>query len=61
MYKEIQEALKEADSNPNVMICCFTGAGEYYSSGNDLSNFTEGFKRISDVKQMAKEGRDILE
>ena len=39
MYQEITLALKEADTNPNVMICAITGSGTYYSSGNDLTNY----------------------
>lgn len=60
MYVEIQEALKEAESNPNILLCCITGAGDFYCAGNDLSNFTEGLKTRS-VAEMAKGGRDILE
>ena len=41
MYNEVIRALDEADRNPNVVLCCFTGNGKYYSSGNDLSNFTK--------------------
>jgi peroxisomal 3,2-trans-enoyl-CoA isomerase len=60
MYVELQEALKEAESNPNVLLCCLTGAGDFYCAGNDLSNFTEGLKTRS-VAEMAQEGRDLLE
>ncbi len=60
MYVELQEALKEAESNPNVLLCCLTGAGDFYCAGNDLSNFTEGLKTRT-VAEMAQEGRDLLE
>ncbi|XP_005327554.2 enoyl-CoA delta isomerase 2 isoform X1 [Ictidomys tridecemlineatus] len=40
MYKEIIHALKAA-STDNSAITVFTGNGDYYSSGNDLTNFTD--------------------
>uniref|UniRef100_A0AC34R296 ACB domain-containing protein n=1 Tax=Panagrolaimus sp. JU765 TaxID=591449 RepID=A0AC34R296_9BILA len=39
MYNAIIEALAEADRNNDVKLVVFTGAGDYYCSGNDLSNF----------------------
>ncbi|XP_047414128.1 enoyl-CoA delta isomerase 2 isoform X1 [Sciurus carolinensis] len=39
MYKEIIHALKVA-SMDNSTITVITGSGDYYSSGNDLTNFT---------------------
>ncbi|XP_038188670.1 enoyl-CoA delta isomerase 2-like isoform X2 [Arvicola amphibius] len=39
MYQEILLALKNA-STDNSAITVFTGAGDYYCSGNDLNNFT---------------------
>ncbi|XP_051050406.1 enoyl-CoA delta isomerase 2-like [Phodopus roborovskii] len=39
MYQEIMLALKNA-STDNSAITVFTGAGDYYCSGNDLTNFT---------------------
>lgn len=59
MYNEIIEALKEADSNPKITICCFTGAGEYYCSGNDLSSFTTP-EVANNVTKAAKEGGVLL-
>ncbi|XP_042239873.1 LOW QUALITY PROTEIN: enoyl-CoA delta isomerase 2-like [Homarus americanus] len=40
MYNEWIEALKEAGEDPNTVITAITGSGDYYCSGNDLSNFT---------------------
>ncbi|KAK8392901.1 hypothetical protein O3P69_013134 [Scylla paramamosain] len=40
MYEEWILALKEAADDPNTVITAITGAGNYYCSGNDLSNFT---------------------
>lgn len=33
MYLEVVAALKEADQDPNVLLVCMTGNGEYFSSG----------------------------
>ncbi|KAE9550861.1 hypothetical protein FO519_005923 [Halicephalobus sp. NKZ332] len=40
MYEAITRILYEADENKEVKVIVFTGAGEYYSSGNDLGNFS---------------------
>ena len=39
MYQEWQQALKEAAEDKSVVLTVITGAGDYYCSGNDLSNF----------------------
>ena len=39
MYAEVQQALEEAGADDSVVLTILTGAGEYYCSGNDLSNF----------------------
>jgi enoyl-CoA hydratase/carnithine racemase len=39
MYAELVRALEDADSNPDVLLCCLTGKGPYFSSGNDLENY----------------------
>ncbi|XP_043921104.1 enoyl-CoA delta isomerase 2 [Protopterus annectens] len=58
MYSEIMQALEEAAQDDSV-ITVMTGSGDYYSSGNDLSNFTkippEG------VKKAAEESGELLE
>ena len=41
MYSEIQDALKVAGQDDRVVVAVLTGAGDYYCSGNDLSNFTQ--------------------
>lgn len=57
MYSEIMQALEEAAQDDSV-ITVMTGSGDYYSSGNDLSNFTkippEG------VKKAAEESGELL-
>ena len=58
MYSEVQEALQTAGKDSSVVLTVITGAGDYYCSGNDLSNFMnippEG------PAKLAAQGRDIL-
>ena len=54
MYNELIAALKEADSNPNVSALLMTGAGKYFSSGNDLSNSFGNDAPDADRRQIAK-------
>ncbi|CAF0818143.1 unnamed protein product [Brachionus calyciflorus] len=60
MYNELIEALKEAENNPNVLMVCITGAGDYYCSGNDLTNFSTQ-AAMNDIKKAAQEGGVLLE
>lgn len=57
MYNEIIAALDQASTDDSVLTV-FTGAGDYYCSGNDLTNFT----KIPDggVELMAKQGGELL-
>lgn len=56
MYEEISEALQEAEKDPKIVAFCITGNGPYYSSGNDLSNFS---KFEGDPAAKIKEGCDF--
>lgn len=38
-FREITEVLTRAASDDSIKIVALTGAGDYFSSGNDLSNF----------------------
>lgn len=57
MYVEIITALEQAAKDDSV-ITVLTGAGDFYCSGNDLTNFT----KIPEggVEQMAKDGGELL-
>ncbi|KAM7369536.1 hypothetical protein PAMP_010853 [Pampus punctatissimus] len=57
MYVEIIAALEQAAKDASI-ITVFTGAGDFYCSGNDLTNFT----KIPEggVEQMAKQGGELL-
>lgn len=37
-YKAITRALKDGAENPKVFITVFTGQGDYYSSGFDMTD-----------------------
>ena len=39
MYQDIEKILKSSATNPAIKVALFTGSGDYYCSGNDLSNF----------------------
>ncbi|KAM8822102.1 enoyl-CoA delta isomerase 2 [Synchiropus picturatus] len=58
MYLELIAALEQASTEEESVLTVITGSGDYYCSGNDLSNFT----RIPEggVAQMAEEGRSLL-
>ncbi|XP_008829887.1 enoyl-CoA delta isomerase 2, mitochondrial isoform X1 [Nannospalax galili] len=56
MYNQIIEALKTA-STDNSAITVFTGNGDYYSSGNDLTNFTSA---AGGMEEAAKTGAVVL-
>ena len=40
MYHEFMTALEEGGKNDACVVAMVTGTGDYYCSGNDLSNFT---------------------
>ena len=55
MYKTITSTLKELSSDNTVKVILITGSGDYFSAGNDLSNFST----IQHPLSMAKEARDV--
>lgn len=57
MYDQITKALKEANSNPDIIACCITGNGAYFSSGNDLNNYTGTME--GDIEEKIKSGCDM--
>lgn len=57
MYDETQKALSFVASHGESDGLIVTGVGEYYSSGNDLSNFSKPMH----PKTMAKEARELCE
>jgi peroxisomal 3,2-trans-enoyl-CoA isomerase len=59
-YRELIVALTEACNDSNVLAICITGAGNYYCSGNDLTNFTTK-EAMTNIKKAAVEGGELLE
>ncbi|XP_031213949.1 enoyl-CoA delta isomerase 3, peroxisomal-like [Mastomys coucha] len=59
MYHDIMLALKNA-STDNSVITVFTGTGDYYSSGNDLTNLINDAGEIRDVATSAKQLREFV-
>uniref|UniRef100_A0A4W6FVF1 Enoyl-CoA delta isomerase 2 n=1 Tax=Lates calcarifer TaxID=8187 RepID=A0A4W6FVF1_LATCA len=57
MYNEIIAALEQAAKDDSV-ITVFTGAGDFYCSGNDLTNFQ--LQGGGGVEEMARRGGELL-
>ncbi|XP_074908246.1 enoyl-CoA delta isomerase 2 isoform X7 [Buteo buteo] len=57
MYREIIKALQEAGKDDST-IAVITGNGDYYSSGNDLNNFTN--VQPGEMEKMAEDGAVLL-
>lgn len=55
MYSELENALRTASTNINIKVILLTGSGDFYSSGNDLSNFSE----LKHPLSIAKEAKQI--
>ena len=51
MYHELQMALRDASEDPAVRVALLTGRGDYYSSGNDLSNFSQLMHPLTMARQ----------
>ncbi|NXI46270.1 ECI2 isomerase, partial [Galbula dea] len=57
MYREIIKALQAAGKDDST-LAVLTGNGDYYSSGNDLSNFAS--VQPGEMGKMAKDGAELL-
>ena len=60
MYKDFTHALNTASSDSTVKAALITGAGKYYSSGNDITNFTKALGPDTTPQQVAAESRALL-
>lgn len=58
MYEAIAATLNQAGEDPAVKAALITGAGDYYCSGNDLSNFTQ--IPAEGPKKLAADSRHVL-
>ena len=55
MYNELDTTLRVLSGDKRVKVILLTGAGDNYSSGNDLSNFSELMHPLT----IAKQSREI--
>ena len=51
MYREISSALNTLSTDDSVKACIICGAGDFYSSGNDLANFSVIMHPLTMAKQ----------
>lgn len=56
MYREVERAIRSASEDAKISVIMLIGVGDYYSSGNDLSNFSE----LKHPLTIAKEAREVL-
>lgn len=57
MYDELVDALAAADADERATIAVITGAGDYFSSGNDLVDAASG---DSDPERRARDSAELL-
>jgi len=55
MYEELMGALHQASGESSCRVVFLTGSGDFYSSGNDLANFS----RIAHPLTIAKQSRKL--
>mmetsp|Transcript_47671 Transcript_47671/g.120014 ORF Transcript_47671/g.120014 Transcript_47671/m.120014 type:complete len:274 (-) Transcript_47671:146-967(-) len=58
MYIEVASVLRWAAKNDDIMCLVLTGAGDFYSSGNDLSVFSS--MAPDDLQKSLRDARDML-
>ncbi|XP_015794974.1 enoyl-CoA delta isomerase 2, mitochondrial isoform X2 [Tetranychus urticae] len=59
MYHEITKNFNDAAKDDSVKMVVLTGTGDYFSSGNDLTNFQ--IKPTDDIAKLAKDSAGLLE
>lgn len=60
MYSQISETFTKVNSDESIRAIVLTGNGDYYSSGNDLTNFTRAMQDEAGPKAGLTKSRDIL-
>lgn len=60
MYKSIIQLLKTVGERKDVHYLVLTGTGDYFSSGNDLGNFTAKLKTGVSPDQLAKDAAELV-
>ncbi|KAL7058194.1 hypothetical protein AAHC03_016638 [Spirometra sp. Aus1] len=61
MYETWTSMLNKAAEDSNVKMVVITGTGDYFCSGNDLSNFSEASKPGADLQKMVDAGKQVME
>eukprot|EP01102_Stenamoeba_stenopodia_P015910 TRINITY_DN5495_c0_g1_i2.p1 TRINITY_DN5495_c0_g1~~TRINITY_DN5495_c0_g1_i2.p1 ORF type:complete len:238 (-),score=72.35 TRINITY_DN5495_c0_g1_i2:49-762(-) len=61
MYEGLPILLQNAAKDPEVRVVVLTGTGDYYSSGNDLSNFMQSLNEGGDISSATDQARVMLE
>lgn len=61
MFQGIIDALESGAKDDNVRVTVFTGTGSYYSSGNDMNNFSKAAKHPDGLVGFAAFARNLLE
>ena len=54
MYNEVLEDLNTAADDDSTVIAAITGAGRYFSSGNDLTTFSQVSNNLEERRQFSK-------
>uniref|UniRef100_A0A0N5CBS8 ACB domain-containing protein n=1 Tax=Strongyloides papillosus TaxID=174720 RepID=A0A0N5CBS8_STREA len=60
MYDAIGNALRESNNDSTTSVTVITGTGNFFSSGNDLSNFAD-FRSVEDIKALSEKFSKILD
>lgn len=61
MYVDLSKTFKQVNGDDAIRAIVLTGNGDYYSSGNDLSNFVEATAHEGGPRVGLTKSRDILE
>lgn len=60
MYNHITDALTKVNKDSSIKAVVLTGNGDYYSSGNDLTNFVRAMQDEGGPRSGLTKSRDIL-
>ncbi|XP_046457180.1 enoyl-CoA delta isomerase 2-like isoform X2 [Daphnia pulex] len=60
MYLDFAQLLKDAAEDQNTTLVAVTGTGDYFSSGNDLTNFTSFSGSVSEAAEEGKRNLKIF-
>lgn len=61
MYVQMTETFTKVNPDKSIKAIVLTGEGDYYSSGNDLTNFTRAMKDPDGIRAGLTKSKEILE